>query len=63
MSEETKWVYRYEVIGFSFGLFFSREKQILDLCSKLGEEGWEVCGFTFNCLNWRYILIFKKRKS
>jgi hypothetical protein len=59
--EEKKWIYRTEIAGgFSFKLFSSRKGQIEELSNKLGEEGWELCGFSINHFNLRYILVFKK---
>lgn len=62
MSEK-KFVYRVESAGgFGFSFFSSRKKQIEELCNKLSEEGWEVCGFSINPYNLRYIVIFRKEE-
>ena len=59
--EEKKWIYKTEIVGgISTKFKSSRAEQINELSNKMGSEGWELAGITYNPYNWRFFLIFKK---
>jgi hypothetical protein len=59
--EEKKWIYKTEIVGgLSLRFEPSRADQIDELCNKMGSEGWELAGITYNPYNQRFFLVFKK---
>ena len=64
MAEEKKWSYRVETIGgLNLKFNLTKTKAIQDLCSTLGQEGWELTGMSYNCFNGRYVFVFKKLEA
>jgi len=64
MADEKKWIYRVETVGsLSLKFNWTKAKIIQELCSKLGREGWDLAGMSYNCFNGRYALVFKKLEA
>ena len=60
MRENRKWEYRVEKIGGVFKLRARNFSELQELCSRLGQDGWELAAVTYDWLVVTYMLFFRR---